>query len=245
MKKIGLIGAGRIARELLASMNTDDRDEWQVVIALAREPGQRDGFDCPITNDIEVLLAQHLDLVIETGGPAALVQHGEAVIAVSDLWSVSAAALADEAFRKRLEDAGRRSGHRLRLVSGAIGGLDGLAAMAVHPESRIHFTAGVAGNSPPPDWLFSGTVREAALRFHGINVLAAAALASSGLDAATVDYASLPQGASRRFELEASGPLGRLRIIAEPAPVPVRGTPLVAASILAALRKEGATIQVG
>lgn len=226
-------------------MNVEDRQEWKVVAALARQPGPRDGFDCSITDDIEALLAEHPDLIIETGGPAALAQYGEAAIAVSDLWSVSAAALADEVLYKRLENAGRRSGHRLRLVSGAIGGLDGLAAMAVHPDSRIHFTAGIAGNSPTLHWPFSGTVREATKQFHGINVLAAAALASGGLDSVTVDHASLPPGASRHFELEASGPLGRLRIIAEPAPDPLRGTPLVAASILAALRREVATIQAG
>lgn len=243
MKKIALIGAGRIAREVVALLTEKDRQEWEIGIALARRSGERSGFPFPITDSIDKLLEQKPDLVIETAGPDALKQYGETALAVADVWSVSAAALADEAFYNRLEDTGRRTGHHLRLVSGAIGGLDALAAMAVNPDSRFHFTAGTAGKDKPEEWPFSGTVRQATQQFHGINVLAAAALAAKGFDEVAVDHEQLPHGAARHFELLANGPLGTFRIIAEPASDPVRGTRLVAASIIAALRQETAVIR--
>ncbi len=243
MKKIALIGAGRIARKVVALLTEKDRQEWKIGIALARRPGERSGFPFPVTDSIDRLLEQKPDLVIETAGPDALKQYGEAALAVADVWSVSAAALADEPFYKRLEDTGRRRGHHLKLVSGAIGGLDALAAMAVNPDSGFHFIAATAGKDNPAEWPFSGTVRQATQQFHGINVLAAAALAAKGFDEVTVDHEQLAQGASRHFELLASGPLGHFRIIAEPASNPVHGTLLVAASIIAALRKETAVIR--
>lgn len=243
MRKIALIGAGRIARNLLTSLTDHDRREWEPVIALARHPGPRDGFSCPVTDDPDTLLAAKPDLVIETAGPAALAQYGERLLAASDIWSVSAAALADRDLQQRLEDAGRRSGHRLRLVSGAIGGLDVFAAMATDPQSRFHFKAGVSGQPWPDPWPFSGTARQAAQTFHGINVLAAAAVSASGLDEVTVDHETVPAGLSRHFELEVRGPLGHYSIIAKPGSDPARGTSIVAASILAALRREVSVIQ--
>lgn len=243
MRKIALIGAGRIAGNLLASLTDSDRREWQPVIALARHAGPRDGFPCPVTDSLDALLETQPDLIIETAGPAALAQYGEALLAASDVWSVSAAALADRELHDRLEATGKRSGRILRLVSGAIGGLDVLAAMATDPQSRFHFSAGVAGRKWPEPWPFSGTVREATQSFHGINVLAAAALAASGLDDVTVDHETVPAGLSRHFELEASGPLGHYTIIAKPGSDPLRGTSIVAASILAALRREASVIQ--
>lgn len=243
MKKIALIGAGRIAHEVVALLTEKDRQEWEIGIALARRSGERSGFLFPVTDSIDRLLDQKPDLVIETAGPDALKQYGEAALAVADVWSVSAAALSDEPFYKRLEHTGRRSGHHLRLVSGAIGGLDALAAMAVNPGSRFHFIAGTAGKDTPSEWPFSGTIRQATQQFHGINVLAAAALAAKGFDEVTVDHEQLAQDAARHFELLANGPLGHFRIIVEPASEPARGTRLVAASIVAALRQETAIIQ--
>ncbi len=243
MKKIALIGAGRIAREVVSLLTDNDRQEWEIDIALARKSGERSGFPFPVTENIERLLEQKPDLVIETAGPDALKQFGEAALAVADVWSVSAAALADEIFYKKLEDAGRRSDHHLKLVSGAIGGLDALAAMAVNPNSHFHFIAGTAGKDNPAEWPFTGTVRQATQQFHGINVLAAAALAAKGFDEVTVDHEQLAKGASRHFELLANGPLGHFRIIVEPASDPIRGTRLVAASIIAALRQETAAIR--
>ena len=93
-----------------------------------------------------------LDLIVEAAGPAALAEHGARALAVADVWTVSGAALADPRLYEELEAAGRRSGHRLRLLSGAIAGLDGIAMAFADPDAtlklEVDLPAGGWGGGP-------------------------------------------------------------------------------------------------
>jgi aspartate dehydrogenase len=153
---------------------------------------------------------------------------------------VSGAALADDRVRRELDAAGQSSGHRLRLVAGALAALDGVAMTSVDPQVRLRLELDLPG-AGQAGTLFSGTARQAALRFpDGVNVAVAAALAGPGLDQTEVvvtrplaGHCLSLRAISRHAQVEAA--------------VEIRSGGLhpVAACLIALLRRETQTIWVG
>lgn len=243
-KRFGLIGCGRIGAPVVQAWRAGTLPGWELAGVLQRQP--RDpGGGVAGTADAQVFFAQPLDLVVETAGPAALAEHGERALACADVWSVSAAALADAQLHARLEAAGRASGHRLRLVSGAIAGLDGVAmAAAADPQAELRLELDLPPGPGERRVVFEGTVREAAARYPGsVNVAAAAALAGPGLDAARIVLSHPGPVPRHRLALVAEGRAGRVEAATEPQLG--AGVHPVAACLVAMLRRELQTVWAG
>lgn len=244
-RRVGVIGCGRIARPVLQALQAGEAPGWVLGSVLARSP--RTIGAATVTDDVATFLAASHDLVIEAAGPAALATHGERALLAADVWTVSAAALADRDLHLRLEAACLRGGHRLRLLTGAIAGLDGVATVAVDPDAELRLevdlpTGAGAPAASSPVLLFRGSVRDAAAAFpDGVNVAVAAALAGPGMDRAVIDVVRPVSG--HRLALAASSRYGRVRAVLEPAGDP-RWHP-VAAGIIACLRRESRAIWAG
>ncbi|WP_113452135.1 aspartate dehydrogenase domain-containing protein [Rhizobium sp. SYY.PMSO] len=136
---VGLIGFGTLARQLVAAL--PDRTDGPIVrwIALLRE-----GSTAAIPSDITVvrrledMVATQPCVVVEAAGQEsvaacvpALLRSGISVIVAS------VGALADETTAAAIAEARRQSGARLVMSSGAIGGLDYLAAVAGLADTRV------------------------------------------------------------------------------------------------------------
>lgn len=250
-RRFGLIGCGRIGMPVVQAWRDGTLPSWELVGVLQRQPHDpahdpsRSLDSTARTADAETFFSQSLDLIVETAGPAAMAQHGERALACADVWSVSAAALADAALHRRLEAAGRANGHRLRLVSGAIAGLDGVAmATAADAQVSLHLELDLPPGPGERHVVFEGTVREAALRFPGsVNVAAAAALAGPGLDATHIVLSHPGPVPRHRLALVAEGRAGRV----EAATLPQLGAGVhpVAACLVAMLRRELETVWAG
>lgn len=240
--RFALIGHGRIGRCVLQAWRRGALPGWAPAAVLVRQlPTEPDPL---LTTDVPVFLASAPDVFIDAAGPEALAAHGEATLAVAPLWTVSAAALADAALYARLERAVRDSGHRLRVLPGAIAGLDGVAMAATDPGCRLELDVELLPDDQPAADLFSGSVREAARRFpHSVNVAAAAALAGPGLDASTLRVSRPGPVPHNRLALRAESRLGSVH--AETQPRVADGVHPVAASIVAALRQQLQPIWVG
>ena len=240
--RFALIGHGRIGRCVLQAWRQGGLPGWAPAAVLVRTlPAEPDPL---LTTDVPAFLATAPDVFIDAAGPQALAAHGAAALAVAPLWTVSAAALADAALYARLESAVRASGHRLRVLPGAIAGLDGVAMAATDPACRLSLDVKLLPDEQPAAELFSGSVREAARRFpHSVNVAAAAALAGPGLDASTIRVSRPGPVPHNRLALQASSQLGRVH--AETQPRVAEGVHPVAASIVAALRQHLLPIWVG
>ena len=184
------------------------------------------------------------DLIVEAAGPQALAMHGARALAIADVWTVSGAALADDRLFQDLESVGRKSGHRLRLVPGAIAGLDGVAAAAVDPAVELHLELDLPPGDSPRRVLFKGTAREAAQRFpDGVNVAVAAALAGPGLDRTYVEVTNPGPAARHRLSVSAQSSFGSLGAWTEPR-LAGDAHP-VAACLIAGLRRELQTVWAG
>lgn len=204
---------------------------WEIARVLTRSRPSEDFF------------REKYDVIVEAAGPQALAMHGARALAIAEVWSVSGAALADERLFRELESAGRKSGHRLRLVSGAIAGLDGVALAAVDPDVRLDLKIDLPPGDAAAATVFTGSVREAAKRFpDSVNVAVAAALAGPGLDRSRIEVSN-PGTATQRLSLSAESPFVSLSAWTEPRLAP--GVHPVAACLIAALRRELQSVWVG
>ena len=221
INRLGIIGAGGIADVALTSLAGSLRAPLAQVSILAREASQgkaqalldRLGDDLAATRavhcDIAAFLADDLELVAECASHLAVRTHGAAILAAGcDLVVISVGALADDALRHGLEEAAQTGGSQLILPSGAVGGLDALAAARLSGLDAVIYT----GRKPPKAWkgtpaqdlldldslkepaiFYTGSAREAARDYpFNANVAAALALAGIGFDQTQVRLVADP-----------------------------------------------------
>lgn len=241
-RRLGLIGCGRIALPIIDAWRAGELPGWTVGGVLARHAHAFGGLRS--TGDIDAFLAGGYDLIIEAAGPAALAEHGVRALETADVWSVSAAALADARLAAALDAAGRRTGHRLRLLPGAMAGLDGVSMACVDPQATLQLDVDLMPGPGPRASVFEGTVREAAVRFpDSVNVAAAAALAGPGMDVARIAVSHPGPVAQHRLALTCTSRYGTVRASVEPQVGP--GVHPVSASLIAALHRLSKVIWVG
>jgi aspartate dehydrogenase len=210
-----------------------------------------------------VQLWEKADIVVECAPAIVLrdiaepaLRHGRTVVVLSS------GALLDNF---DLVEVGRRHGGRILVPSGALLGLDAVAAAAEGNIARVHMVSrkpprGLAGapyleqhgivfaGLDSPQRVFAGTAREAARGFPAnVNVAAALALAGIGPDRTTVEIWADP-GIDRnihRIEVEADAARFSMQIENVPSaenPKTGRLTPL---SVLAGLKKAVNTLAIG
>lgn len=238
-RRIGLIGHGGIGRAVAQAVDAGRAGDWQIAAILVRRPV---AGEPRVLTDRSAFLDVAADLYIETAGPEALRDIGTAALARADLWTVNGTALADDVLRAGLERTGREHGHRVRLVSGAIGGLDAVQAMASDPAAEVE----VRITAPEDGPTFRGSVREASARLpHGVNLTVATALAGLGVDRTMVLVTPDAEESRRAISLDVRSAYGTFSATLVPHTDVSRGLHVVAASIIGALRQSDSVIWAG
>lgn len=173
MKRAAVIGCGALGTILVT--NFARAEGWTLTGVMARTKAHAEALaanaGCRAATTLEELLADKPDLVVEIAGIGAAKAYGEAVLeAGCDFVLVSAGALADADWKARMTETALRTGRRIHVASGAIGGFDVLR------------TAALMGVELPADretLAFEGGVEEAVRGFpKNINVAAATASAA-------------------------------------------------------------------
>jgi aspartate dehydrogenase len=176
------------------------------------------------------------DLVIEAAGAAAVEPWGMASLRYSGAFIVcSTSAFTDDALLQRLVDEAERNGSRILVPSGALGGLDALAAAGILALEQVTHriikpTAAWRGtfaeklvdldSLAAAHVFFAGTAREVAARFPAnANVAVISALAGLGLDRTEVELVADPAASRNCHQLSARGDFGSLNVIVENRPL--------------------------
>jgi aspartate dehydrogenase len=179
-------------------------------------------------------------LVLECAGHSALMQHVlpslERGIACATL---SIGVFADALCAQALEKAAQAGGAQLHLLSGAVGGIDAIAAAKLAGLRSVRYI----GRKPPLAWLgtpaakqfdlqsladtaqsaiiFEASARQAAALYpKNANVAATVSLAGLGLDATQVCLIADGAQTENSHEIELEGAFGRMKIEMRNQPLP-------------------------
>ena len=134
MKRAAVIGCGALGTILVT--NFARAEGWTLTGVMARTKARAEALaanaGCSAATTLEELLADKPDLVVEIAGIGAAKAYGEAVLeAGCDFVLVSAGALADADWKARMTETALRTGRRIHVASGAIGGFDVLRTAAL------------------------------------------------------------------------------------------------------------------
>jgi len=152
--KLGLIGHGVVAKQALAAMaeHMDAPLEALVLLARADSTGKaRDALapwrgrvyrELVIVNDVAGLIEQRPSIVAEAAGHQAVGAFGAALVGAGiDFLITSAGALSSASLRAELDEASRPGGAKWDICSGAVGGLDILAAARLSGLDDVLYTS--------------------------------------------------------------------------------------------------------
>ena len=263
--KIAIAGLGSIGRTLARKL-ADGIPGLTLACAAARDEAKArawlsgEGIDCPLV-PLDAF-PQHADIAVECAPASALEAICRPMLeAGKTVMVLSVGALLP---RPELFDLARQKGGSIVVPTGALLGLDAVAAAAEgeirsvrmvtrKPPNGLKGAPYLEANRISVDGLtqakrvFSGTAREAAAGFPAnVNVAAALSLAGIGPDRTMIDIWADP-GVTRNchsIEVDADSAKFSLSIENVPSDNPKTGK-IVALSVLAALRKMGAPLRVG
>jgi aspartate dehydrogenase len=263
---VGLIGYGGIAQDVIAALR-ESGDGIKIVGALCR-PGSAAKARAAlpgiaIVETLDDLLVREPRIVAEVAGQQALAEYGAEILGRGfDLMVISVGALAEPKLLQTLKAAAQKSGCRILLPAGAIGGIDAIAAMRIGGLDAVRYRS----RKPPAAWrgspaekvadldkldartvLYRGSAGEAALLYpQNANVAAALALAGIGFDATEVELVADPAAPGNVHEIEAEGSAGRfaIQLQGRPSRSNPKTSALAALSVARALINLDATIVI-
>lgn len=244
---LGIIGMGAIGKALVTTLAREMAAPLERVTVLVRPTGVAAAIAdlraagaalagrTDVVTNVGALLGARPNVVVECAGHGALVAFGQTTLANgTELIVVSVGALADAALQDELVDAAKRGKSRLLLTSGAIGGIDIVAAAKLSGIKSLTYTS----RKPPAAWagspaerlidlktiksattFYEGTAREAARDYpKNANVAATLALAGPGLDLTRVQLIADPHAAGNlhEFKLVSAATDVDMRILGRP-----------------------------
>jgi len=253
---LGIIGCGAIGTDVALAADEmsevekiylyDKIDEAKKRLVDRLKKGK--GVEC-----VEDLIEKS-DAVFEAASQEAVFDYGEKVLSAGkDLVIMSMGALFDDEFRERLIEIARKNRRKIYLPSGAVCGIDGIAAARLGGLDEVTLVTTKPPKSLGKDYdkrivVFDGSAREAVKLFpKNINVAACISLAGVGFDKTRVKIVADPVVTRINHKILAHGKFGRLRAEIENMPNPnnPKSSYMASLSAISILRRLVDPVQIG
>jgi len=229
---ITMIGFGAIGQEILSRC----QQRQMIRISDIVVPGEFIAAAREVLGETDIQVSDQVPrrttLLLECAGHSAIHQHVlQALRDGIETAVLSIGALSEPGLPEALKDAAWAGKSRVHLLSGAIGGIDAIAAARIDGLSEVVYT----GRKPPLSWqgtpaalltdleavstpicIFEGNAREAARLYpQNANVAATVSLAGLGFEATKVKLFADPTVTRNTHEVVAKGPFGEMKITLE------------------------------
>jgi len=236
--RIAMVGWGAIARRVMQLLG--ERRRPIVLVGVGTRTRPEGSAALPEGTrwfaEPENLAGARIDLVIEVAGREAVEPWGAAALCHARSFAVSStSAFCEAGVLDRLMASADAHGSQILVPTGALAGVDALAAASILPLSEV--THRIV--KPPEAWFgtlaeqfvdlraltretvfFEGSARDAARSFPAnANVAVITALAGIGLDRTFVQLVADPDASGNGHRLRASGAFGTMEIWIENRPL--------------------------
>lgn len=222
MKKLAIVGCGKLARIVAQAVADNILDGYTLVGALSRSRSSAEAIaritPCAVCDSLDELLSLKPDYVVEAASPAAMRDMAIPTLQAGvNIVTLSIGAFADDAFYASVMQTAQKAGSRVYIVSGATGGFDVLQTVALMGGAKAKFFNEKGPNAlrgtavydealqTEQRTVFTGTASEAIAMFPTkVNVTVAASRASVGPSNMHVTMQSTPtfEGDTQRVEIE-------------------------------------------
>lgn len=192
MKKIGLLGSGKLAKVIAGALTEGRVPGCSLSGIFSRTPEHAaalaESCSCTPCSTIEELLALQPEYIIEAATGEALKTYAVPCLkAGCNIICLSVGVLADDLFRRDVEEAALTNNCKLYVANGVIGGMDLAATAAMSGPLqgtlvKYHFGSVNGRKSEIPNY-FQGSCREAfEMCPRHLNIAIAAGLSCGDLD---------------------------------------------------------------
>lgn len=214
-----------------------------------------DKYNIEITEDINRLLEDDIDLIVEAATVSTVKRYLPKVIKRKDTVVMSVGAFSDEVFLKNIYTIASENNHVIHLPSGAIGGLDliqnagvtsGLNSVKITTRKPAQVFG--EGNLTKDKVIFSGSADRAIEKFpKNINVGIVLSLAGIGTTKTAVEIIASPFITENEHIIEAHGEFGEMKTIIKNKPMPGNKNTsyLAALSVLGTILRHTSQIKIG
>ena len=215
MKRFAIAGCGHLGRIVHEAYMNGLLKDYELVAAYSRKKEDAEALvsktSAKAASSMSEIISLRPDYIIETASIALLKEFAvEALDCGINIIPLSIGAFADCEFKTKALEAAERSGARVYIPSGAVGGFDVLNTISLMAKSNgWNITAGIHTHKGPDSLrntplyadelhqaeksVFSGSTTEAiALLPTKVNVAVASALATTGPANATAEITSVP-----------------------------------------------------
>lgn len=230
--RVGIIGCGAIGRALGRAVARGEVPGARVSVLFDADPGRSRALAAllkprpRVVTTFTAFRRAPLDVAVEAASQEAAAKYAVPLLASGlDLLLMSAGVLLRPGWLRKAEAAAGKSGARLVVPSGAVGGLDALRAVRNEIESVTLTT-----RKPPVSLgvrtgrrtvLYAGPARVAVRKFpKNINVAATLSAATLGGERTRVRLVAEPGLKRNIHEIEARGKFGRMAFVLENLPSP-------------------------